>query len=93
MCSPSEISKAIGVSSRNIQRYAKHLREKGSHWFLNREEPRGRAHKLTGEVLEEAQEMINNFYSVSDIARLIGVSEGALRYHIKKGTLKKKWKL
>ncbi len=33
--------------------------------------------------------MINDFYSVSDVARLMGVSEGALRYHIRKGTIKK----
>ena len=89
-CTPSEVAKALGVSNRNIQRYAKTLREKGTDWFFKREEKRGDAHKLTTELLDDAQDMINNFYSVVDIARLLGVTEGALRYHIKKGTLKKK---
>jgi predicted transcriptional regulator len=90
LCSPSEISRALGVSSRNIQRYAKALREQGPEWFFNREEKRGRAHKLTDDVLKEAQQLIDKFYSVKDVAMLIGVTEGALRYHIKKGNIKKK---
>ena len=93
LCRPSEISKALGVSSRNIQRYAKALREQDPEWFFNREEKRGRAHKLTDDVLIEAQQLIDKFYSVKDVAMLIGVTEGALRYHIKKDNIKKKWKL
>ncbi|RLD25287.1 MAG: hypothetical protein DRI54_05215 [Bacteroidetes bacterium] len=93
LCMPSDLAKAIGVSNRNIQRYAKALREKGPNHFFNREEHRGRAHKLTDEVLKDAQQMIDNFYSVGDVARLLGVTDGALRYHIKKGNIKKKWKL
>ena len=90
LCSPVEIAKAVGVSSRNIQRYVKALREKGANWFFNREENRGRAHKITDDVLNNAQRMIDDFYSVADVARLLGVTEGALRYHIKKGNIKKK---
>jgi len=93
LCKPGEIAKVFGVSNRNIQRYAKALREKGAHWFFNRKENRGRAHKMTEEVLRDAQQMINDFYSVKDVAHLLGVTEGALRYHIKKGNIKKKWKL
>lgn len=90
LCAPSEIAKALGISPRNIQRYAKTLREKGTDWFFKREEKRGDAHKLTSEKLEEAQRLIDKFYLVSDVARLLGVTEGALRYHIKKGNIKKK---
>lgn len=93
LCTPSELAKALGVSNRNIQRYAKTLREKGTDWFFNRQEKRGDAHKLTPEMLKEAQRLIDGFYSVVDVARLLGVTEGALRYHIKKGNIKKKWKL
>ena len=93
LCSPIDLSRALGVSNRNMQRYAKTLREKGTDWFFNKEEKRGDAHKLTDEMLSEAQKLISKFYSVVDVARLLGVTEGALRYHIKKGTIKKKWKL
>ena len=93
LCSPIDLARALGVSNRNMQRYAKTLREKGTDWFFNKEEKRGDAHKLTDEMLAEAQKLISKFYSVVDVARLLGVTEGALRYHIKKGTIKKKWKL
>jgi len=46
LCKPSEIAKALGISNRNIQRYAKSLREKGTDWFFNREEKRGKGYKL-----------------------------------------------
>lgn len=93
LCRCSEVAQALGVSSRNIERYAKALREKGGEHFFNREEKRGSGYKLNEEDLEYAQRMINEFYSVADIARLMGITEGTLRYHIKKGTLKKKWSL
>lgn len=93
LCKCREIARALGVSSRNIERYAKALREKGSDHFFNRQEKRGGGHKLDQEALDYAQKMINDFYSVSDVARLMGVSEGALRYHIRNGTIKKKWSL
>lgn len=93
LCSPIDLARCLGVSNRNMQRYAKTLREKGTDWFFNKEEKRGDAHKLTDEMLAEAQKLISKFYSVVDVARLLGVTEGALRYHIKKGTIKKKWRL
>ncbi len=93
LCTPIEIARTLGVSNRNIQRYAKALREKGSDWFFNRPDNRGSCHKMTDEILERAQKMIDDFYSVNDVAKLLGVTEGALRYHIKKGTIKKKWSL
>jgi len=90
LCRCTEVAQALGVSSRNIERYAKALREKGSEYFFNREEKRGSGYKVRDEDLAHAQQLIDEFYSVSDVARLIGVTEGALRYHIKKGAIKKK---
>ncbi len=93
LCSPIDLARALGVSNRNMQRYAKTLREKGTDWFFNKEEKRGDAHKLTDEMLGEAQKLISKFYSVCDVAKLLVLTEGAIRYHIKKGAIKKKWKL
>ena len=90
LCKCSELADALGVRRRNIERYAKSLREKGSDWFLKREQKRGQAHRVTGEMKEKAEKLINEYYSVSDVARMLGVTEGALRYHIKNGTIKKK---
>ena len=91
LCNIKELSDALGVNRRNIERYVKTLREKGSDWFFNREEKRGDCYKLNSEKLKEAERLINEFYSVIDVARILGVTEGALRYHMKKGTIKKKW--
>jgi biotin operon repressor len=90
LCAPGEIAKVLGVNSRNIQRYSKALREKGAGWFFDRKEERGQCHKMTETLIEDAQELLDKFYSISDIGRLLEVSEGAIRYHIRKGTIKKK---
>lgn len=91
LCTIKELSEALGVNRRNIERYVKSLREKGSDWFFNRQEKRGDCYKLTPEMLSEAERLINEFYSVIDVAKMLGVTEGAIRYHIKKGTIKKKY--
>lgn len=90
LCKCSELADALGVSRRNIERYAKSLRDKGSDWFLKRPERRGGAYKITDEMMGKAEKLINKFYSVSDVAGMLGVTEGALRYHIKNGSIKKK---
>lgn len=89
-CTPSEIAKALGVSNRNIQRYAKSLREKGTDWFFNREEKRGKCHKLNEDIKKEAERLINQAVPVKKVAEKFGVTEGALRYHIRMGNIKKK---
>ena len=90
LCSPSELARALAVNPRNIQRYAKSLREKGADWFFQRVEKRGDAHKLTSEKLDQAQQRIDDGIPVAMTARELGVTEGALRYHLRIGTLKKK---
>ncbi|OFZ55130.1 MAG: hypothetical protein A2328_02350 [Bdellovibrionales bacterium RIFOXYB2_FULL_36_6] len=89
LCSPSEIARVFGVSARSIQLNAKALREKGPGWFFNREETRGKCYKFTQESFEEAQKMLDEGKTKSEIGRQLGVSESAVGYHIKQGKLKK----
>ena len=89
-CSIKEISEALGVPRKNIERYAKALREKGMAHFFNRKETRGQCYKLTPEKIKDAQEFLDNGYSQQGTAKTIGVSESAIRYHLKSGRLKKK---
>ena len=91
LCTIKELSEALGINRRNIERYVKSLRQKGPDWFFNRQEKRGACYKVNEEMLSEAQRLIDEFYTVADTARLLGVTEGALRYHMKKGRIKKKW--
>jgi biotin operon repressor len=89
-CSIKEISEALGVPRKNVERYAKALREKGMAHFFNRKETRGQCYKLTPEKIRDAQEFLDEGYSQQGTAKTIGVSESAIRYHIKSGRLKKK---
>lgn len=89
-CSIKELSEALGVNKKNVERYAKDLRDKGMSHFFNRKETRGQCHKFTPEKIKEAQRLLNLGRSQYGTAKDIGVSESAIRYHIKAGTLKKK---
>lgn len=90
LCNIKELSEALGVNRRNIERYVSSLREKGASWFFNRQEQRGQCHKLSEEKLQEAERLINESNSLAEVARMFDVTEGALRYHMKNGTIKKK---
>jgi len=89
-CSIKELSEALGVNQKNVERYARDLREKGMSHFFNRKETRGQCHKFTAEKIKEAQRLLELGHSQQGTAKAIGVSESAIRYHINAGTLKKK---
>jgi len=90
MCTCSEISKALGIHVKNVQRYTKDLREKGMGFFFNREDNRGQCHKFTPTIQSEAQRLIDEGYSQQMTAKKLGISESAIRYHIRDGKLKKR---
>lgn len=90
LCTATELSQAFGVSNRNMQRYAKTLRTKSATWFFNRPDKQNDAHKLTPDKLLEAQGLLDQSIPVLGVAKQLGVTEGAIRYHIKQGSLKKK---
>ena len=90
LCSIKELSEALGVPRKNVERYAKALREKGMTHFFNRKETRGQCHKFTPDKMRDAQDLLDKGYSQQGTAKAIGVSESAIRYHLKAGSLKKK---
>lgn len=53
LCKPIEIARALGTANRNIQRYAKAVREKGISAFIDRPEKRGDCHKMTKEKMQK----------------------------------------
>lgn len=89
LCTTSELSQALGVQVKNLQRYKKALKEKGTEWFFNREENRGQCYKFKEATLTQAQNLLNEGYSQKGTAKQLGVSEGAIRYHLRSGALKK----
>lgn len=89
-CSASALSKVFGVGVRNFERYAKSFRDGGAEAFFNPKDGRGKCHKMTPDKLLEAQKYLDTGYSQMRTAKEINVNEASIRYHIKKGTLKKK---
>ncbi len=76
-CSIKELSESLGVPKKNVERYAKSLRDHGMAYFFNRKETRGQCHKFTQEKIEKAQRLLNLGYSQQGTAKAIGVSESA----------------
>ena len=87
LCTISEFHESLGEARKNIERYAKTFREKGATHFFSRKETRGRCHKITGDLMVTIQGMLDAGISQYRISKECGVSEAALRYHIKKGNL------
>ncbi len=92
-CRASDLSKVFGVGVRNFERYAKRLRDSGAEDFFKPDDRRGQCHKMTPAKLVEAQQYLDLGYSNMATAKKINVNEASIRYHIKKGTLKKKQQL
>lgn len=89
-CSPSQLSKVFIVGKKNFERYSKRLKQGGADAFFNAEDGRGKCYKMSEEKLVEAQTLIDTNHSQLKTAKEIGVSESAIRYHIRIGNLKKK---
>lgn len=87
---PSRLSNVFGVGVRNFERYAKKYRDGGADAFFKPSDQRGKCHKMTPERLVEAQKYLDSGLSQGKTAKLINVNEASIRYHLKKGTLKKK---
>jgi biotin operon repressor len=92
LCTIGELSKALGIGRKNIERYVKSLREHGAEYFFERKEQRGQCYKFTPEKMLSIQTELDEGLSIYRIAKSYGVSEAAISYHIKNGNLKKKLK-
>ena len=93
LCTISEFHESTGEARKNIERYAKTFREKGSEHFFNRKETRGQCYKLTETLMTEIQTKLDLGISKYRIAKDLDISEASIRYHLKNGNLKKRNKI
>jgi transposase len=89
LCSITELSVALGEHRKNVERYAKTFRDKGAEYFFSRKETRGQCYKVTEEKLGLIQEKLDAGYSQNQTSKMLEISPSAIRYHIKKGSIKK----
>ena len=90
LCRSSEISRALGISARNVERYAQKLRQQGIGSFFNQTDHRGECYKMTKPLVDQAQQLLEDGKTQLGTANTVGVSESCIRYHLKNGNLKKK---
>jgi hypothetical protein len=90
LCKNVDISRVFHVSTDSVKRYKKLLLEQGESVFFKEELRKGKSHKLLPDVLERIQKKLDNGQSNYSIAKEESISEGSIRYAIKKGYLKKK---
>lgn len=87
LCNATELAGALGVNARSIQRYAQKYAKEGAKGFFQPKTRKGTAHKLTPEKMDLANQLLEQGKSNYRVAKEVGVSEGTIRHHIKKGTL------
>jgi DNA-binding NarL/FixJ family response regulator len=74
-----------------IQRYLKIYREEGQAGFFPGGGRKGGVrYKMTPELVEKIQKLLNQGDSQSSIAKKYKISEGTIRYQIQQGVLKKR---
>lgn len=89
LCSGTEIERCFFVSADSVARNLKKLKTEGEQAFFSPETRHGRSHKIRGAVQERIQKKLDKGQSVNSIAKEEKISEGAIRYAITHGHLKK----
>jgi hypothetical protein len=87
---PKEIVRAFGVPMVTVKRYVKVMRERGSEGFYVAKARHSSASVLKGEVLERAQQLLDEGRSVPEIAGELKVLANTLHKAICAGRLLKK---
>ena len=90
LCRMIDVSNCFHVSYDSVKRYVRRLEDCGDRGFFTKEKQNGGScYKLLPDVVQRIQGYIDTGKNNCEIARLEKVSEGAIRYAIKNGTLKK----
>jgi len=89
LCSQAEITRCFSISEDSVRRSLKKLKTEGESAFFSQEQRHGYCHKITGEKKKRIQKALDGGLSNNAIAKKEKVSEGAIRYAIKQGHLKK----
>lgn len=93
LCSNQDIVDAFHVSTDSVRRWKRVLSDQGEGAFFTAESRHGWSSKLLPDVLDRIQVKLDKYQSVNSIAKDEGLTEGAIRYAIKQGRLKKNLKL
>jgi len=86
---PKEIVRAFGVPMITVKRYVKVFRERGTEGFYVAKPRHSSASVLKGEVLQQAQQLLDTGRGVPEVARELKVLANTLHKAIRAGRLRK----
>ena len=86
---PKEIVEAFGVSIVTVKRYMKVYREHGAKGFYETKPRHSSASKLKGEILERAQQLLEEGQSVPEVAEKLKVLGNTVHKAIRAGRLRR----
>jgi transposase len=89
---PKEIVQAFGVPMITVKRYVKVFRERGAGGFYEVKPRHSSASVLKGEVLQRAQQLLDEGQSVPEVARELKVLANTLHKAVDAGRLRKQKK-
>ncbi len=84
---PAELAKALNVNRTTVYRNLKMYQQGGPAALIIDKKSNRSAYKLNGKVKGQVQTLLNKGYSLKAAAKKAGITEGAIRYAIKKGTI------
>jgi len=88
--SQAQVSRAFGVPLITVKRMCRKLREQGAKGFFAPPPPPAKGHKLTPELIIEAQALLNEGLSIPAVGAQLGVLPNTLHKAISYGRLQKK---
>ena len=86
---PKEVVETFGVSIVTVKRYMKVYREHGAKGFYESKPRHSSASKLKGEILERAQELLDQGQSVPEVAEELDVLGNTVHKAIRAGRLRR----
>jgi DNA-binding CsgD family transcriptional regulator len=89
LCRRKDIADCFHVTYDSVKRNVKKLEKLGDSGFFAPDKRKGSCYKLLPDVVKRMQACLDEGKSNCEIARLEGVSEGSVRYALRKGVLKK----
>jgi transposase len=88
--SATEIGKALNINRSTVYRNVNRYQQYGPTGLIIDKKSNRKAYKLNGKTKGQVQTLLNKGYSLKAAAKQAGVTEGCIRYAIKKGTIVRK---
>jgi len=84
---PAEFAKALNINRTTVYRNTNRYQKDGPAALIIDKSRNRKAYKLSGTTKGRVQTLLNKGYSLKAAAKQVGITEGSIRYAIKKGTI------